>query len=184
MQVSGKTFQMRLDTKLRLSYDSLITGHTGHTTGEKKVRENFKQPQESDTNSDMKALNDAIAGILQDVFGNTTSNLVEPLFRRIDLNANSQESHRLKVEGNKYIFETVLPGAERKDITVELDGQFLRVAYKATVPNRFAPNFDRKWNVDSVTQEAISATLVAGVLRVEVLMSKVEDPKVVKITVF
>jgi HSP20 family molecular chaperone IbpA len=90
----------------------------------------------------------------------------------------------LLVEGNKLVFETVLPGADSKDLIVELnEGNFLYVEYKPSTPNRFASPFMRRWNVGNVTADKITVKLELGVLRVEVEKPVATPPKAVRIPV-
>lgn len=126
-------------------------------------------------------IDEVLQGIFKDSFGLDLPPLATT--RRVDLSQKNQESHSLRTENNKFVFETVLPGADKKDVSVELDGVLLRVRYKATAPNRFSPNFDRQWNVGNVKAEGITASFNAGVLRVEVQKEEKAPPKVVVISV-
>lgn len=134
-----------------------------------------------DYTNQFTSINEVLQGIFKDSFGLDLPPLATA--RRVDLTEKSQETHSLRTENNKLVFETVLPGADKKDISVELDGVLMRVRYKAAVPNRFAPNFDRQWNVGNVKATDITASFNAGVLRVEVQKEEKAPQKVVVISV-
>lgn len=146
----------------------------------KQVREQLKKELEFDLDEAVRSFTDLLGLNLEGVQDKSQFPVNT---RRIQVGQNPQESHGLRVEGNKFVFETVLPGADKKDVQVQLEGEFLRVEYKPVTPNRFSPSFARRWNVGRTSASKVSATLVNGVLRVEVEREEVEQPKVVKIFV-
>ena len=95
----------------------------------------------------------------------------------------------IKDEGDKYVMESELPGFEKEDIKLDINGEFLVISAEHTAESeekddktkyirrerRFG-SYKRSFDISDVDTEAISAEYKNGILTIELPKKKPAEP--------
>lgn len=95
----------------------------------------------------------------------------------------------IKDEGDKYVMESELPGFEKEDIKLDINGEFLVISAEHTAESeekddntkyirrerRFG-SYKRSFDISDVDAEAISAEYKNGILTIELPKKKPAEP--------
>ena len=95
----------------------------------------------------------------------------------------------IKDAGDKYVMESELPGFEKEDIKLDINGEFLVISAEHTVESeekddktkyirrerRFG-SYKRSFDISDVDAEAISAEYKNGILTIELPKKKPAEP--------
>lgn len=95
----------------------------------------------------------------------------------------------IKDEGDKYVMEAELPGFDKEDITLDINGSYLVISAEHKSENeqkddkghyirreRAIGSYKRSFDISDVSAESISAKYKNGILMIDLPKKKAEEP--------
>jgi HSP20 family protein len=95
----------------------------------------------------------------------------------------------IKDEGDKYVMEAELPGFDKEDITLDINGSYLVISAEHKSENeqkddkghyirreRTIGSYKRSFDISDVSAESISAEYKNGILMIDLPKKKAEEP--------
>lgn len=120
----------------------------------------------------------------KDFFGDFNKNMI------------SSFSTDVRDEGDRYELEAELPGFDKGDINVSIDGDFLTISAKRSASEdtedkkgnyirreRSCSSYSRRFNIKNIDSSAITAEYTDGILKLNMPKQEPENPEVKQIEI-